>query len=76
MAVPSDPRAERSAFGHGAIGTEDHDILRPTAELRDRERASGGIVLVSFGFVVMTADPYDPVLPDAQDADLAGCYRW
>ncbi len=72
----SDPRAERSAFGHRAVRLEDHDILRPAAELRDRERASGGILLVTFGLVVVTANPNDPMLPDTQDADLTGLYRW
>ena len=71
-----DPRAERSAFGHRAVRPEDHDVLRSAAELRDRERACGGILLVTFGLVVMTADPDDPMPPDAQDTDLTGLYRW
>jgi len=50
--------------------------LRPAAQLRDRERTSGGILLVTFGLVVVTADPNDPVSPDAQDTDLTGLYRW
>ena len=76
MTASSDPRAEGAAFGHGAVGPEDHDILPPASELRDRERTGGGLFLVTVGLEVVTADPNDPVRPDAQDADLTGLHCW
>jgi hypothetical protein len=68
----SDRGTECSTLFDGAVSPEDDDVLRCGAQLRYRERTSGGIVQATAGLEVLAVDSDDPPSSYAKHPDLAG----